>query len=264
VLRLSAAKEIDHEIDKIFESERDRLIRAVVSFHFGRPTMLTRAVEYGVRCHRHNPVNRAATLIRAMFISGRSIPAIASEMATRPVNIAVFLKLFFDVGPYLDRRCWLRQVCLPVFDRPPTPTEQCEARLLSIAFDRGWSALSATIRPKRCEPAKIAGADMARLIQVLSARSADYLTSLELLGVPPSERDLFLLAVVQRTITGFDLPLSPNELTYQNPLDPDEAKTHKAQIEELRKLGPDGRRRILDIISRLQSLDRAGRNKSNE
>jgi hypothetical protein len=250
-LELSKAKDAASRIDAILAQERDPYLRQVLKFHTNRRCVIHAAIRYALSCRATNVENRIGSLIRAMTVAGRTPEQIANEFGTEPLNILTYQKLFFDVSRYLDRRGWLKRVCFPIFNHHPTAEEECEGRLLSVAYMRGWPALAGLMsNHKPCQTGK---AELSRLVQILLTRSADYFAGLEAAGVLPTERDFQFLVVLQHRIEGLGLPLKLEHLDYVEPLDPDEERLRSEAKERARKCSALSRRRIIAFIERLQT-----------
>jgi len=248
LVQVSSSKDKEAEVDYILARERDPYVRQLLAFHYRRHCVISPAIEYALRCGATNIENRIASLIRAMTICDLPAESIARELGTVPLHIVAYQKFFFDVKRFLDRKLWIKRICFPVYQHQPSAEEECEARWLAVAYMRGWGGLSGLVSNQRL--AHNSGEDLQGLVRVLLGRSLDYFVGLEAVGIPPSERDLELLALVQRRMEGLGLPLKLEDLTYVEALDPEREKRNNEAKQIVRGLSPQARRKIAALLER--------------
>jgi hypothetical protein len=188
-----------------------------------------------------------------MVDAGRSTKQIGNELGTEVNNIVTYLKIFFDVNRFLANRAWLKRVCFPSYAQEPTAVEEAEARWLAAAYLRVWAGLAQIVRNRPQNVRRTTKLELDELMQVLVARSSDYVAGLEALGVPPTELDVQLLALVGHRIEQLGLPLLPENLVYPEPLDPEEEKRMEEAKEIVKGLSPSARKKIRHLLERLRS-----------
>ena len=68
---------------------------------------------WAYRCHANNCSTGAASLIKALIVAKVPLKEIATRLRTTTKSVAVFTKLFFDVGRYSEDRTWLASIVFP-------------------------------------------------------------------------------------------------------------------------------------------------------
>ena len=167
--RYTAAEDKRSELTVIFGGEADRLVKdylrlrirlsrtdVVRSRHWEECPQL-KAVEYAHGCIAPASKTSQASMIRAMAIVGRTTEEIAAEFDTEPINISVFLALFFDVQPFLPFDALLQEVVLRAQTQAPgNDVAPQEAQWLRIAYRGNWDVLQSVMfgRPLK-NPARV-------------------------------------------------------------------------------------------------------------
>ena len=249
---IAHANNESNAVTEMLSKENDPVVRQLLLFHFGRRCLIGDALQYAALCHQSKAQNRIASLIKAMVIAGRSSEQIALEIGTLADNVWAFERVYFDVRGYAKNRAWLKMLCFPQLIGNEPAYQQAEARWLAIAYERGWPGLAPYfLRPLYSKP-KTGREELSRFYRGLFSRAADFITTLEINGVPPSERDLQLLSMVQEQAKKLGLcPTSLVELDYTEPLEPDrEEGLHKAQ-ELVRKMSLEQRIRIRNVLEKM-------------
>ena len=186
-----------------------------------------------------------------MTIAGRSSAEVANDLGTQAVNVFVFVKLCFDVVGHMNNRGWIAQLCVPAVDRTMTDEEACERRWLSIAYRRGWAGLASVVFPKR--PDAVSGkGGQDRLHRLLLSRAGDYMENLERAGVPPSERDLQFLVLLEKRLEALGVPLTLADLDFLEPVHPEDEGDRKEAEKKMKELTREARRKLADFYLRFQ------------
>jgi hypothetical protein len=235
----TAIKNDERGRDQILSKEKDEYVRALIEFHLGRSTPLHDAIDYAVRCHRDRAPTRVAGAIKAMVIGGRTAEQIAKLIGTSPEKVTAFENVFFDVRRHLARRVWLKTICFPSLDPQPEAYREAEARLMQIAFNRGWNGLY----PFFCAPSSSSARPGAQhLMRLLTARAADYVDEMEMRGTPMSDRDIQRLLVAQHAMSLAKIPITQKDLAFDKAIEPEKEKRSLARAESI---PPESRRRLV-------------------
>lgn len=174
--------------EALLEGERDAVIRQVVRYHLGS-SLIPEAVRYALVAQQSNANTGMATLIRAMVVADRRTGEIAEELKTKPLNILVFTRLFFDVERYLDREFWLEGLTRQSFCQGGGAEQIRERRLLRVAFERGWEGLQEALSPRKNRSAEEVKAVMEQVQHVVATRALEFVQDLQDSGMPATEAD---------------------------------------------------------------------------
>jgi hypothetical protein len=251
-VEISKADDQSAKFEALLLAEGDPYVRQLLNFHIGRRCLISGSIEYALRCRASNSINRIGSALKAMTVAGRTSDQIAADLGTEASKIRCYQHLFFDVKRYLDRRVWLKSICFPVLSTFASEEEQCEATWLATAYLRGWPGLCPLVSLTAAPPN--GRAELARLIQILLGRTVDYLEIRQSLGVPPSERDLHCLALMQHRIQGLGLPLKMEDLKYLEPHSSEEEKRQRESDELIKNLPAQSRRNIRALFERLGQI----------
>jgi len=180
----------DARLAEILDTEKDPFIRQFLRFRFNGTAVNAAAFRYAVGCQERNPTTGAASMIKAMLVTGRTSEEIAVELGTQTRNIAAFAKIFFDVRRYLGNKAWLQRV---VFSEPPEGMGEAEAtrerRWLAAAYHRGWQGVEQVVFHRTTGKVDSVEALSVRLHETLASRALEFALDLETSGVAASETD---------------------------------------------------------------------------
>jgi hypothetical protein len=249
ISEIGEAADKSAETDVILAREKDPFVRQLLRFHCARTCVIAGPILYALRCHATNAENRAESVIKAMVVAGRTAQQIAADLGTDASNVVAFEKIYFDVRRYLDKSAWLAQLCHSVRHNP-TEVEMCEARWMTIAF-HGWARLAPYLTQPRQPLSATPQTAVNHLLHHLLFRSLDFVISLETRGIPPSERDLQMLAVLQQRFEGLSLPLPPRDIDFAAPLGPEQKKKVAESELDVTGVSAVSRRKIANFIEQL-------------
>jgi hypothetical protein len=235
--------------------ENDPFVRQLLRYHFSRRCIIGRSIQYALRCQATNHQNRVGSLIKAMIVAGRSSRQIADELATDPMSVVTFSKIFWDLTRYRDNRVWLKRLCFQPQHGRPTAEQECEGRWLQIAYMRGWAGLSEVVSSRVPNSERNIKMDVDRFVACLMTRACDFVTNLEAMGITPSERDLQLLAVTQRGLENVGIRVIPGDITYSGLPTPDEKKKQEEFNGLMSRLSPRARQVFYRLVNTF--LDKA-------
>ena len=177
--------------------EPDPFVRQAFRYRLTGDCVNRDAFHYAYQTRAHNSKTGAGSLLKAMSLADLSIDEIAGQVGAPRRSVAAYLKLFFDVEPYLDCEMWIRLQAMPFRDQVNlTPEQIREDALLATAFSAGRQGLDQMLFLK----ASGAPSDNLLLFQRLSGmvgnRMLRYVQNLETRGVPPSTHDVQLWQLV--------------------------------------------------------------------
>jgi hypothetical protein len=180
----------DVETGIVIQGEADSYVRQY--FHFRRTArcMNQPAFAWAHQCMANNRATGAASLIKALTIARVPVKEIAAKLRTKPRNILVFMKLFFDIAPYLGEREWMASLVFPSTNGTPDLAEFRERHWLTAAFLRGRHGLNQALSRKVTLTPEERDEKVSEIRSALSTRAFDYVTSLQHGFVPPGPEDL--------------------------------------------------------------------------
>ena len=245
LIDIAQAPDQSEAIDKILDQEKDVVIRQLVRFHSGRPCIASSEMAYAIRCYTLEAQVKTGALIKGMVIANRTAQEIAIDLGTTPLAIILYEKIAFDVRRFRNHPIWIKQLCFPVLPQSTPPHLQSEARLLALAFTRGWPGLAAVIYPP--DPASD-NADLDRVMRVLLGRAADFLDGLEFAGISPGPVDLELLLSLQAHQLSSTESL--RRLVYPKPLNPQQRAERDEAKALAGSLSPLARKRLCQLLDK--------------
>jgi hypothetical protein len=233
----------DSKIQSLLAKEKDAYVRQLLLFQLNRPCEMAGSIEYAVRCHITNSQNLMGSRIKAMVVAGRTSEQIAKELSTSAANVTAFEKSFFDVRFYLNRRVWIQQLCRAA-DQYASAEKRCEARWMWIAYHHGWAGLAPVLCPTRLTAPLSGNAIWNRFKQVTLSRATDYLVTMDERGLHPSEQDVELCLMLQRSPRDGNLVLHLTELDFEEPVDQDKVDAQAETRDVLRRLSRTQRQEL--------------------
>ncbi len=243
---------------QILFKEKDPFLRKLLAFQWEGGSGKSRPIEYALRCYRSRNENLTATTISAMVIAGQSPRDIAEEIGTTRANVIAFEKIFFDVRRYLELRPWIKALCF--FPSRMTVLEKGASRWLITACEHGWNGLAYVFSTSRSGTEavdnynmKSAGKSNSDMISLgLGGRLADFIITLEMEGVKPTAEEMALFCKLG--LLGPGLPASFHQLDYPKALSRKEAEIRRKHQSMIGKLTPQGQRRVIGLLERLQLI----------
>jgi hypothetical protein len=249
LVKIAEAKDDSVAVAEILAEEPDPYLRQLLLFHFGRRCVISATVRYAMECHQSESQNQIGPMIRAMVVAGRSSGQIAAELGTDPASIRCFEKIYFDVRRFLENRAWLKRICFPPLIGNEPAHRQAEVRWLAIAYERQWAGLAPCFLRSLQTKARTGREELSRFCQGLLSRAADFVAQLEIHGVPPSERDVFLFQIVQEQAKKLGLgSISLSDLDYADPLELDEDKARHEAARLLKGMPLEKRKKIRTFL----------------
>jgi len=182
-------KGIEVDALEVLKDEHDPFVRQFYLFRRSGGCLRTESFRWAYRCHAHDATTGAAALIKALAIAKVPVKEIAHKLRTTSKNIAVFLKLYFDVEPYLDDKAWLASIVFSSPQGSPTVAEFREQHWLAAALLGGREGLERAITPN----AAVTNDEREKLVEeiraALTVRAHNYISSLQCGLVPPGPDD---------------------------------------------------------------------------
>ena len=173
----------------VLSSEEDCYVRQFYLFRRTGNCLEKDAFRWAYRCHIHDASTGAAALIKALTLAKVSTKEIAQRLHTKTKNIVVFIKLFFDVLPYLDEREWLASIVFSQTQEPPTIAEFRQQHWLTAALLGGRDGLDRAITRN----ARVTNQEREKLVEeirsALTLRAHNYVSSLQCGLVQPGPGD---------------------------------------------------------------------------
>jgi hypothetical protein len=256
-LQITSARDQSAELESILGMENDPFVRQLLRYHFGRRCVIGRSIQYALRCQATNHQDRAGSLIKAMIVAGRSSRQIADELATDPMSVVTFSKIFWDLTRYRDNRVWLKRLCFRPQHGRPTAEEECEGRWLQIAYMRGWAGLSEVVSSRVPNSERNIKMDVDRFVGCLMARACDFVTNLEAMGIAPSSHDLAMLAIAQRGLEQLGIQISPEDILYRSLPSPEEQREQDKAKELLKGMSPRARQVLARFLDKCKAQAKA-------
>ena len=245
LVEIVAAPCVAAALERAILAERDPFVRQLLRFQMGRRTVGESSFNYVLVRMRSPQGEWMMRMIAAMVICGRSPLEIAQELGIARFHVVVFEKVLFDVRPCLSNRFWVKQLC---FTPAMTPwLGQRASRLLTTAAQRGWAGLCTTFAKSNAasQPAGKKAFDEFRL--GFTARSSDFVTSLEINGIDPSAHELALLA----DLSQFHAKVAPDlhQLDYPKPLTYKEKMQEEEAAKLVQQLSRESRQKIARALT---------------
>jgi hypothetical protein len=249
LLKVAEAKKKSNALDDILLNEKDPFVRQLVLYQSGRRSVIADSIEYALRCRRSEAGNPIAGMILAMVVAGRSAIQIAQEVGTEPRHIVAYEKMFFDVRRYRANSFWIKNLCYATGGA--TLMQQNASRWLVTACERGWAGLAGAFSTPPWPKAGAGKTGFNRIYLGLLSRAADYITTLEIGGVAPSERDIAWLLQVQRAAVEAGLPIRQQQLDYPTPVDPEKERRLQEAKEQVAGLSLESRCKIRNFFEKI-------------
>lgn len=173
----------------VLSREEDCYVRQFYLFRRTGNCLEKDAFRWAYRCHIHDASTGAAVLIKALTLAKVSTKEIAQRLHTKTKNIVVFLKLFFDVLPYLDEKDWLASVVLTQAQVPPTIAEFRQQHWLMAALLGGREGLERAVSRIAPVTKKAREKLVEEIRSTLTQRAHSYVSSLQFGLVQPGADD---------------------------------------------------------------------------
>lgn len=174
----------------VLHDEEDTYVREYYRFRRQGRCFLTKPFTWAHNCHASNSKTGAGSLIKSLVLAHVPFSEIAQKLRTTTAAIAVYTRLFWEVLPYVDGSGWIHALVFSPLDRDAAPWEVRERNLLAAALIRGQQGVGNLFSPS----VRLSSADrnqrLADIQSALTHRASEWLTRLELEGVPPGPQDL--------------------------------------------------------------------------
>lgn len=145
--------------------------------------------KWAYACVVNNPTTGASSLVKSLTVARVPVTEIAEKLRTTRKNIAVFQKLYFDVGRYLDEEAWLASVIFAPSPTPQDPFEFRERYWLTAAFLRGERGLGQAFSAKVPISPEEREELTSEIKSIATARSFEFILALRTGLVPASHHD---------------------------------------------------------------------------
>jgi hypothetical protein len=244
LLKVAEAKKKSDALDDILLNEKDPFVRQLVLYQSGRRSVIAESIEYALRCRRSEAENPIAGMIPAMVVAGRSAIQIAQDIGTEPRHIVAYEKMFFDVRRYRGNVFWIKNLCYSTGGA--TLMQQNASRWLVTACERGWAGLAGAFSTQPSPKACAGTTALNRIYLGLLSRAADFITTLEMAGVAPGERDIDWLLQMQRASVEAGRPITLQQLDYPSPVDPEKEEA----AERVAGLSRESRRKLTNFVEK--------------
>jgi hypothetical protein len=249
LLKVAEAKKKSNALDDILLNEKDPFVRQLVLYQSGRRSVMADSIEYALRCRRSAAGNPIAGMIPAMVVAGRSAIQIAQDVGTEPRHIVAYEKMFFDVRRYLGNVFWIKNLCYSTGGA--ASMQQNASRWLVTACERGWAGLANAFST---QPSPKAGAGQTALNRIylgLLSRAGDYISTLEMAGVAPGERDIDWLLQTRRASVEAGTTIKQQQLDYPSPIDPEKERRLQEAAEQVAGLSRESRRKLTNFCEKI-------------
>jgi hypothetical protein len=176
--------------DALLDSEPDTYVRQLFLLRHSGACHKRASFMYAIQAAAGKRRPAASSIIMAMVIAGYATHEVARHLGTRVSNIGVYLKLFFDVQPYLHNRAWLHSIIFSSGDDEGLSTLAAEDReLLYAAFTQGKTGLTQMLSGSSVlDPAARAQLH-AQICTAVTARAHLYLSTLQARGATTGPQD---------------------------------------------------------------------------
>jgi hypothetical protein len=240
-------------LNEILSAEQDSVVKELVLFQSGCESTMAESIKYALSCHNSRFKTPFARAISAMVIANRNPSQIGEELGCIPEHIEAYEKIFFDMRRYLDLRLVIKNLCY--FPSSMTALGDDASRWLITAFERGWDGLAATFSKydwyPRYDPIPVGKQIHDQVVLGTFGRVADFITTLEINGLPPSAAESELLLRVASVARSLEPNLT--KLNYPTALSPNERKKRKETDEIVGGMSLAERRKVTNFFERLLS-----------
>lgn len=245
---ITKAKHEFKAVNSILSREKDPFVRQLILHEFGRGGLLGDAIRF----FQFERFTRTGAAIKAMVVASLSPDQIAEEVGTNSFYIIVFEKLAFDLRRYLEHRTWLKLFCYGPLGPHAPHYRRCESRWLRVAFGRGSAGLKPMISgPLEAKPT-LGEEEANRPRRILVSRVGDAMVGSEMDGIPPSERDVQLLVLLEHALRQLTSSTALQALSYPKPKSLEQEKKQAEVAKTVAGLSPASRRKIAAVIQNLR------------
>lgn len=172
------------------QDEQDSYVRQYFVFRKSGESMVRDSMLWAHRAAANNRSTGAASLIKALTIAKVPVKDIAAKLRTSSKNIAVFVKLYFDVERYIADRDWIATVVFPTSSASTHDlSELRERRWLAASSLRGREGLERSLSPRTVRDSAERDAVSAEVCSILTARAHDFVIGMQDRYVPASADD---------------------------------------------------------------------------